>query len=664
MIVIYSSQHLGMSTSGSETNKLLIPTGSFSHSSISVSPQSTSPHFISSNQTLDLLLDTENTIGKIEREREIFLHAALQLLNNTSSSNPNSYIRADSDSDLIEKSSFVDPDVIRYGFMKKMNRSHSFPALKPQLKCKYAELRHGKFMYENTKTVSDTNDHRSLLKSNASNSKRKIIDLDITTCECKAMAHSRANGKYSFGITVNQGPQRVFVCASEVERDAWVQAINISMEGSVNELLGLGFSCVPSLDVDNLSLNDEFSGVATDDNNINTLSSISSEVGMQSWWGPVGLYASEISKFLTAKRALQNAITSSSCCHLLGTFYKRDFDVTIPVLFVKNETKTSDASFALNAKDLTLKSIESVETSQIWKDFQRDAISINGEVIRGDDMGTEAMIGSLMRHIMETVEAIRQKYSSFELTEAQALLCARDILILTNRTQSGGDSYFCVDSLFCNKSRDLSVLAPMSSNTDPICITVELAIDSSQLENSDHRCASGDDHSSSDIESCDNELVIDDCTSTAPNNVSFFKKTFVSPARLSPTLKTISSNDKVNDKKIERLPTISFLQRQKSRFDIASQIFNTKSHEREKVVISTRLPESAEVCLRIEVCVRSRYRLCDSNPQDDNESIWGEIRGDLKQVFLIKSGGVGRMIAGDRVVSISISSINEQQLNM
>jgi hypothetical protein len=144
-----------------------------------------------------------------------------------------------------------------------------------------------------------------------------------------------------------------------------------------------------------------------------------------------------------------------------------------------------------------------VETSQIWKDLQRDAVAINGELIRGES-GTEAMVGALMRHIMDRVEIVRsidddvrgangskarngngdrhhkdsvkQKkvFSRFDITEAQTLACARDILILCNRTQSGGDTYFCVDSLLCDKSKDLCIITPLAAEADPIAINVDI----------------------------------------------------------------------------------------------------------------------------------------------------------------------------------------------
>ncbi|KAJ1431027.1 hypothetical protein B484DRAFT_395611, partial [Ochromonadaceae sp. CCMP2298] len=77
--------------------------------------------------------------------------------------------------------------------------------------------------------------------------------------------------------------------------------------------------------------------------------------------------------------------------------------------------------------------------------------------------GAEAIMGLLVRHIAEAVDIARAleiqqqrarratgrggNGAVLTLTEAQIVQCARDVLILCNRTQSGGDTYFCIDSL-------------------------------------------------------------------------------------------------------------------------------------------------------------------------------------------------------------------------
>lgn len=60
----------------------------------------------------------------------------------------------------------------------------------------------------------------------------------------------------------------------------------------------------------------------------------------------------------------------------------------------------------------------------------------------------------------------------FEIDESQVLACARDLLVLCNRTQSGGDTYYCIDSLLCN--RDFAIVTPLSTVADPLEILVDI----------------------------------------------------------------------------------------------------------------------------------------------------------------------------------------------
>lgn len=177
-------------------------------------------------------------------------------------------------------------------------------------------------------------------------------------------------------------------------------------------------------------------------------------------------------------------------------------------------------------------SLIDIQTSQIWKDLQRDAVLINDEHIIGETHGTEAMVGALMRHIMDCVDTIRsldedpvtsfldrdlvsspvwsnvsphfeitppstprdtsqpegpvspgkytchqhppRRHSRFLITEAQALACARDIFILCNRTQSGGDTFFTVNSLLSEQSHDLCIVTPLAADAEPLSVKVDI----------------------------------------------------------------------------------------------------------------------------------------------------------------------------------------------
>lgn len=133
---------------------------------------------------------------------------------------------------------------------------------------------------------------------------------------------------------------------------------------------------------------------------------------------------------------------------------------------------------------------------QAWKDLHRDVITVNGEVISGAVGGPEDMIGTLVRKILEHVQCMREKYVSSvgppvatssteyigkmrkrqatyaDLDEGQALSCARDVLLSCNRTQSGGDTYYTIESLLVNK--EFAVLTPFACEADPLEIIVDI----------------------------------------------------------------------------------------------------------------------------------------------------------------------------------------------
>jgi hypothetical protein len=63
----------------------------------------------------------------------------------------------------------------------------------------------------------------------------------------------------------------------------------------------------------------------------------------------------------------------------------------------------------------------------------------------------------------------------FSVSEAQIVQCARDLLVLCNRTQSGGDTYFCVDALLNgDKQHGLAILTPYSPQAEPLHFSVDI----------------------------------------------------------------------------------------------------------------------------------------------------------------------------------------------
>ena len=105
---------------------------------------------------------------------------------------------------------------------------------------------------------------------------------------------------------------------------------------------------------------------------------------------------------------------------------------------------------------------------QVFKDMQRDMVTINGKLYKGGDRGdgsnVPAIIGALSRAVMSCA-AERNPMS-----EMHAMAFTRNVLLACNRTQSGGFSYEAVELLFGN--RDHVFIMPMSAEAEPLEISI------------------------------------------------------------------------------------------------------------------------------------------------------------------------------------------------
>ncbi|KAJ1414899.1 hypothetical protein B484DRAFT_454723, partial [Ochromonadaceae sp. CCMP2298] len=162
------------------------------------------------------------------------------------------------------------------------------------------------------------------------------------------------------------------------------------------------------------------------------------------------------------------------------------------------------------------------ERVQMRKDLQRDDICVDGETGTCPDQSEEdgrwgggagpgscgrgeAIMGLLIRHLSKAVQragALQQLWTREPgsgtgaegtgagaglevqmLTEAQVVRAAEEVLLLCTRTQMGGDTYFCVDSLLSAKRwgepqaalrENIFTLAPMSQTAEPLVISIDL----------------------------------------------------------------------------------------------------------------------------------------------------------------------------------------------
>jgi len=459
----------------------------------------------------------------VSKEREIFLRASLQLLDLKENrlrdrstparhlGNPPKQMKPGEEENKMH-------DVIRLGFLKKCSHPNGLSmGGNSRWKTKYVELRHGLFTY------SDCGSNRSLkdlAQSETSSSvNKRAIELIADVVDCFSLSDDPSNHSSFenissiFVLLVKNGSKRLWMAANGDECKEWVRNIKSAILGTnliqnqqqrrQQSLLNLPRKRADS-DGETGTNDDGGSEIIL----VESRQSFTSSTSLSTWLsieGAAAPYARNMSLYLELKTSFNQASSELQFKQTLRNMHKENFNITIPVLFVKS--KSSENHFVLSAQDsLTSHNFIGKEcSSQIWKDLQRDRIVIDGDEVTGD-LGAEAMVGALVRHITEKAEIIKTMeeatnknskdpsavfsnptqnfpyhhhhnpfFSRFSVNDAQIVECARDLLVLCNRTQSGGDTYFCVDALFRGEaSKDLCLLAPYSPEAEPLNFNVDI----------------------------------------------------------------------------------------------------------------------------------------------------------------------------------------------
>lgn len=444
------------------------------------------------------------------REREIFLRAALQLLNQRESRGPvDTSVSARKPGKAAAAAAEADGemyDVIRLGILRKCSRSGKFSAMAAgnmsHWKMKYVEVRHGALSYDD---YHGSNDHHNMqtmrsYEATAPNN-RRYIHLSIDSCICRVVQSGRV-----FEIAMVGGPRRFWMANTPEECLEWVKAIHAAMVGSsFGRIRGLDWTESSAMLHSNLIADGgDLPPPLTIHDDVPFRNHQFAEGKANSPWlsmeGAAAPYAEDMSLFMHLHNAFVEADDEISYRKLLCGLHRDQVHITIPVLFIKSKTK--HANFVLSPQDsLNAQNfVPLCNSSQVWKDLQRDVIMVNGCRISGE-LGAEAMVGALVRHISDKAEQIRlyqQKLavlqsslpdgdqqeknvhvinSEFSISEALIVECARDLIVLCNRTQSGGDTYFCVEALLCGERNDSkTILTPFSAEADPLMFNIDAVL--------------------------------------------------------------------------------------------------------------------------------------------------------------------------------------------
>ena len=359
------------------------------------------------------LRDTQLTCLNFAMEHRIFLRAALGLLNE----------RENTATEI----GMNDPNVIKCGPLKKA--SHVLSGI---WKMKYVEIRRGMLTYFED-AVSGDKDACSLLQKNIP------LDSNVTSCRAVKIHRNGLNMVPGAIFELKVGKfGRLWLARSRAERQTWIQAINEAMVGR-------------SITQD--SLHDH------------------GKSGAVSSRSP---YKSDLKQYLKVKTILKNAKSKKEYTSgMAGLAGEKDY-LTIPIRWIMGQVDTNSNGRA-DSNNSTGAFVEKSLNSgveQLWRDLCRDTVKINQQLFKGDSgHGPEKIVGALTRDIA-AVSRSDSKYYRYAIPESKAVAYARDILLSINRTRSGGDSYFCIDTLSSNS--DLVVLVPSSREAEPLSITVEL----------------------------------------------------------------------------------------------------------------------------------------------------------------------------------------------
>lgn len=313
----------------------------------------------------------------VVREREIFLRAALQLLDQKealkvelqtqNSNNMNNRNNSETRKSIYNTSRQQQHseetemhDVIRLGLLQKSSRGGALQSLKAvHWKCKYVELRHGLFSYDDHIALNSTNGQSMQTLNHAEHSNvitRRVIQLNVESCVCRLVRTGQKNNDRIFEISVIGGPRRFWMAATHEECLEWVRAIHTAMLGDrylsssnrldwINHITnsihdgvhhGVGIGSAEDSSLNHDSHAEEKSDV--EDNLLCSNSSSGKEPSWLSMEGAAAPYALDMSHFMHLQQTFGTVRDDNEYQEILRRLHQEKVKITIPVLFIKVTT--------------------------------------------------------------------------------------------------------------------------------------------------------------------------------------------------------------------------------------------------------------------------------------------------------------------------------------
>ena len=370
--------------------------------------------------TLIMGKQSQATFYNFAMEHRIFAKALLALLAQRDQYSPNEMN--------------MDGPIIKAGPLKKA--SH---LVRGVWRVKYVEIRKGIFSYFDDAEHEEGQLLRKNIPMNATLLKYRPVKVNHN-------ALTNASGGAIFELSEESGPRRLWMANSKDERQAWMRAIQDGMVGG------------------SLTRGGENNG---NDNKYNLKRQVQRSP-----------YRKDIECYLKIQKEIKYSSNKDmyvgALSKLLGS------SLNVPVQWITEQANAADENDKAFHEDNVSSGVD-----QLYKDLQRDTVKINEEIFQGGDgHSPEKIIGAITREIMKfdrssPLHAADQEHARRQknlISELQALSFARDILLSGNRTRSGGDSYFCVDTL-CHH-QELVVTVPNSLEAEPWRVTITHAIPS------------------------------------------------------------------------------------------------------------------------------------------------------------------------------------------
>mmetsp|Transcript_4628 Transcript_4628/g.8167 ORF Transcript_4628/g.8167 Transcript_4628/m.8167 type:complete len:734 (+) Transcript_4628:449-2650(+) len=290
---------------------------------------------------------------------------------------------------------------------------------------------------------------------------------------------------------------------------------------------------------------------------------------------------------------------------------------------------------------------EDSDISQIFKDMQRDKVTINGVLYCGWGQSSstpEATLGGVAAPgicsiVCALASEIQKHTDDVALTEAEALALSHQVLLSCNRTQSGGNTFDAVSQL-CGHD-DFTIIACDSTDVPPLKLEVyrktTLVDNQNDLRVNTIDCAQNTLFSK--LQGRKTSLDMDFKNRTPPS----------SPTNDNERRKKTRSPTSFNSKSLQQEILRSISKKKKPP--------QSDSWGESEDFDLGFLPRRANASTRVDVEVLMHYKVCNLNFQDETDAVWAIASASFKRTFALV--GQRKTIAvGQGTVSITLSTKN------